>query len=361
MSDDARTIGPEELPLILQGACFLGSGGGGPLTLGEQFIEDIRTAPHPVRVVDPATVPASAAAAISAGVGSPVAAAGNFPADAPRVAWSALQEAVGHGLDVVVPAEIGAGNTFVPFLLSAQTGLPVIDGAGADRAVPALQLCTFAAAGVPLGSVVLGNATLVLRFEVEDPVDADAAMRALLGGGVFAEDAGSAMWSMTGTDVARAAVPRTTTRALEVGSLLHTSSDPVEDVATYLGGRVLVRGTITDIGEATAGGFDTGHVTITSGVSREAVTVLNVNENLVAFSGQSPTVLATAPDLLCYVTATGQAFSNAEAAGYRESGDEVALVVVPSSAPMRAAYLRAAFSRVLASVGYFGPLVLLGD
>ena len=357
---EPRTLSTDELDLILQGACFLGSGGGGPLALGRQFIDDIGRAEHPVRVVDAGSVPDDATGAISAGVGSPAAAASGFPSDAPGVAWRELEAVVGHPFSHIVPAEIGAGNTFIPFLLSAQTGLPVIDGAGADRAVPALQLCTFAAAGVPLGTVVLGNSDLVLRFATSDPAVADRAMRALLNGNVFDEDAGSAVWAMDGAQIGSGAVRGTTSRALEVGRLLSQSSDPIEDVATHLGGSVLVRGTITDIGEVTGGGFDTGHVTITaSGTDAYSVTVVNVNENLIAYSGRSPAVLATAPDLLCYVTARGEAFSNAEAAAYRDAGAEVGLVVVPSSAQMRTDYLRDGFATVLASIGYYGPLVLL--
>jgi DUF917 family protein len=356
-----RTLSADELDLILQGACFLGSGGGGPLVLGRQFIADIAKAPNPVTVVDVASVPPDAAGAISAGVGSPAAAASGFPSDAAGVAWHELERVVGHPFTHIVPAEVGAGNTFIPFLLSAQTGLPVIDGAGADRAVPALQLCTFAAADVPVGTVVLGNSDLVLSFATKDPAVADQAMRALLGGNLFDEDAGSAVWAMTGEQIATGAVRGTTTRALEVGTVLKTASDPVQAVATLLGGSVLVRGTITDIGEVTGGGFDTGHVTITASDKAGSVTVVNVNENLIAWSGQSPTVLATAPDLLCYVSGTGEAFSNAEAATYRDAGTEVALVVVPSSPRMRAEYLLCGFRTVLASVGYYGPLVLLPD
>ncbi|MCA1783940.1 MAG: DUF917 domain-containing protein [Dermatophilaceae bacterium] len=357
---EPRTLSTDELDLILQGACFLGSGGGGPLELGRQFIDDIATSENPVRVVDVASVPPDARGAISAGVGSPTAAASGFPSDAAGVAWRELEAVVGHPFSHIVPAEVGAGNTFIPFLLSAQTGLPVIDGAGADRAVPSLPLCTFAAAEVPLGTIVLGNSDLVLRFAGSDPAAADTRMRSLLSGGAFAEDAGSAMWAMDGTQIAAGAIRGTTSRALQVGTLLSESSDPIEDVAAHLGGSVLVRGTITDIGEVTGGGFDTGHVTITaSGTSAYSVTVGNVNENLIAFSGQSPTVLATAPDLLCYVSAAGEAFSNAEAAAYRDAGTEVALVVVPSSPQMRSTSLLDGFRTVLASVGYYGPLVLL--
>lgn len=355
---EPRTLTTDELDLILQGACFLGSGGGGPLALGRQFIQDIAAAGNPVRVVDVASVPPDATGAISAGVGSPAAAASGFPSDAAGVAWRELENVAGRRSHIV-PAEIGAGNTFIPFLLSAQTGLPVIDGAGADRAVPSLPLCTFAAAGVPLGSVVLGNSDLVLRFTAPDPAAADTKMRMLLGGNVFDQDAGSAMWAMTGAQIGAAAIRGTTTRALDVGTLLRTSSDPVTDVAEHLGGSVLVRGTITDIGEVTGGGFDTGHVTITASGGATSVTVVNVNENLIAYSGQSPTVLATAPDLLCYVSAQGQAFSNAEAASYQKAGTEVALVVVPSSAQMRVRSLLDGFATVLASIGYYGPLVLL--
>ncbi len=361
---EPRTLSSDELHLLLQGACFLGSGGGGPLALGRQFIDDIATSGNPVRIVDVASVPPDATGAISAGVGSPTAAASGFPSDAAGVAWRELEKVVGHPLDHIVPAEIGAGNTFIPLLLSSQTGLPVIDGAGADRAVPSLPLCTFAAAKVPLGTVVLGNSDLVLRFATPDPATADTAMRALLGGGVFAEDAGSASWAMTGAQISEGAIRGTTSRALEVGRLLATSSDPVNDVAHQLGGSVLVRGKITAMGEVTAGGFDTGHVTITetstaSGTGANSVTVVNVNENLIAYSGQSPTVLATAPDLLCYVTADGEAFSNAEADDHFKAGTEVALVVVPSSPQMRDPYLLDGFRTVLASIGYYGPLALL--
>lgn len=354
---EPTALSSDDLESILQGACFLGSGGGGPLTLGRQFIDDIAKAQHPVRVVDVASVPTHASGAIVAGVGSPTAAASGFPAEAPGVAWRELERIVGHALGYLIPAEIGAGNTFIPLLLSAQTGLPVIDGAGADRAVPALQLCTYAAAGVPLGTVVLGNSSLILSFATTDPAVADTAMRSLLGGGVFDEDAGSALWSMDGAQIAAGAIRGTTIRALEVGQLLGTSIDPVEEVSAYLGGSVLVRGTITDLGEVTAGGFDTGHVTITAS-SGESVTVVNVNENLIAYSGQSATVLATAPDLLCYMTTDGQAFSNAEAKTYADSKAEVALILVPSSPQMRSTYLLDGFRTVLQSVGYYGPLQL---
>lgn len=351
------SLSREDLEAILQGACFLGSGGGGPLALGRQFIDDIAKTGQPVHVVDVSTVPPGAAGAIVAGVGSPTAAASGFPAGAPGVAWRELERVVGHSLGYLIPAEIGAGNTFIPLLLSAQTGLPVIDGAGADRAVPALQLCTYAAAGVPLGTMVLGNSSLVLSFATQDPAVADSAMRAMLGGGIFDEDAGSALWSMDGAQIVTGAIPGTTTRALTVGRLLSTSSDPVSDVCAYLKGSVLILGTITDLGETTAGGFDRGHVTITAS-DGDSVTVVNINENLIAYSGQSATVLTTAPDLLCYMTTDGQAFSNAEAQTYADAKVEVALILVPSSPQMRSPYLLDGFRTVLQSIGYYGPLQL---
>ena len=52
MTTQPRTLTTDELGHILQGACFLGSGGGGPLALGLQFIDDIAKAANPVRVVD---------------------------------------------------------------------------------------------------------------------------------------------------------------------------------------------------------------------------------------------------------------------------------------------------------------------
>src|SRR4051794_39677205 len=80
----------QDLRDILDGACILGAGGGGPFPLGEHLLEGILQAKHLVELVAPDTVPADARLAVAAGVGSPDAAASGFPFDAATHAWDAL-------------------------------------------------------------------------------------------------------------------------------------------------------------------------------------------------------------------------------------------------------------------------------
>ena len=342
-----------ELEDILRGATFLGSGGGGPVALGQQMLDHVRTLGKPVFLADPASIPPTATGAIAAGVGSPLAAAQGFPMAALGTAWERLQRGGPH-LDVVVPAEVGAGNTFIPFIVAAEQGLPVIDGAGADRAVPTLPMVSFYGAGLPVGDVVLANATQWFEFAADTADHADVAMRAVMDGGLFAEDAGAALWRMTGAEISANAVSGVTTRVSKVGRLLREAADPVAAIEGELGGTVVVRGTITQVVDPTSGGFDAGHVVIESAVGTTRYTVLTVNENIAVFSSDQPAPLYVAPDLLCYLLDDGTPFSNAEAADHR--GKAMVLVRFPAAPQLYEPLLLAEFDALLQSLGLWGRI-----
>jgi DUF917 family protein len=355
MSDDiaGHDLTDVELEDILRGATFLGSGGGGPVALGQQMLDHIRTVGKPVFLADPASIPATASGAIAAGVGSPIAAASGFPMAALGTAWNRLQ-AGGARLDVVVPAEVGAGNTFIPFIVAAEQGLPVIDGAGADRAVPKLPMVSFYGAGLPVGDVVLANATQWFEFVADTADHADVAMRAVMDGGLFDEDAGAALWRMTGADISKHAISGVTTRLSKAGRLLRESTDRLAAIEGELGGTVVVRGTITEVVDPTSGGFDAGHVVIESAVGTTRYTVLTVNENVAVFSSDQPEPLFVAPDLLCYLLADGTPFSNAEAADH--VGKEMVLVRFQAAPELYEPLLLAEFDTLLQSLGQWGRI-----
>src|SRR4051794_355204 len=260
----------QDLRDILDGACILGAGGGGPYPLGESLLEGVLSAKHPVELVAVDAVPADARLAVAAGVGSPDAASSGFPFDAATHAWDALdarqQPVSGRLLSHVLPGEVGAANSILPMTVAATKGLPIVDGAGAARAIPALQMCTYASRGVPLGAVVLANADEQVSFQAPNPSTADSAMRGIVSSGTFAEDAGVAMWAMDGDVMAKAIIPGTTELARRLGATLREAragGDPVEAVRAFLGGRVLFRGTIESVAEQTEKGFDLGTVTLT--------------------------------------------------------------------------------------------------
>jgi hypothetical protein len=350
-----RTLSPTDLDDIVNGACLYGAGGGGPFTLGASLAKQIVSRGAPVVLAEPAEMTAADSCCVSAGVGSPDAAAGGFPLDAAAHAFDALGRVQGGAFTHVMPAELGAANSIVPMTVAALRGIPILDAAGSYRAVPEIEQSTFATRGAPIGTVVLANASQEVYFPGSDPPTADATMRAIISGGTFKEDAGVALWAMDGTTAQSVALPGTTSRALELGAALRealaSGADPVAAVCAFLGGTVLIRGRIASSSEQTGGGFDVGVVEIES--SSLSVRVINQNENLVAWTSTSSAPVALAPDLIVFMTADGQPFSNADLE--LAKGKDVVVITAPVDAAMRDPKMIAAFMPVLRAAGYGGP------
>ncbi len=352
--------GKQELSDLLNGAAFLGSGGGGPVNLGKQLLETILKAGKPVEVIQPGDLPDAAWMAVSAGAGSPKAATHGFDASVAVTAFQQLskrREAAGQEkLEYVLPGEVGAANTLLPIYVSTQLDLPIVDAAGADRAMPTLPWATYAAAGLPPAPIVLADGTETLVYDVAGAEAADEAMRGIISSGTFPDDAGVAFWAMQGSDAKKAAIHGTMTRARNMGELLRTSQDPATDAARQLGGTVLTTGTIKTISETPGGGFDLGLVTVTNGEGEE-VTISLQNESLLAWRASCNHPITIAPDLICWVDAHGQAYSNADIA----EGQQISVVAAPADDQMRSPSILAAVAKNLAGIGYPGPSTPLGD
>ena len=99
-------------------------------------------------------VPDDAGIAIAAGMGSPQGATGMTFDTAGSVAFDAVAKQYGK-LDYVAAVEVGAANSIVPMLVSAQKKIPLVDANGAGRAVPTLPSTTYAQVGIPATPAVL--------------------------------------------------------------------------------------------------------------------------------------------------------------------------------------------------------------
>jgi DUF917 family protein len=347
----SRTLTATDLEDIVNGACLFGAGGGGPITLGKTLVTQISDRGTPVVLAEPPEMSAADSCCVSAGVGSPTAAAGGFPFDAATHAFDALGQVRGRAFTHVMPAEIGAANSILPMTVAASKSIPILDAAGSYRAVPQIMQSTFATRGAPIGTVVLANAEQQLYFDGQDPPATDATMRAIISGGTFKQDAGVALWAMDGPTAQRVSLPGTTERARSLGAALRAAADPVDAVCAFLGGTVLIRGKIVADPEQTAGGFDVGVVEISDG--SDTVRVINQNENLVAWTSAETHPVALAPDLIVFMTSDGQPFSNADLE--LATGKEVVVITAPADPSMRDPKMIEAFLPVLRSSGYGGP------
>src|SRR5438445_10454576 len=117
ISADAQIRTVQQLEYILNGACILGSGGGGPYTVGQQVLKYIGN--RPVNLVSAASVPDACSMAVSAFVGSPDAAANQvLDFGVATTAFNALSKAVNTPFACVLPGEVGAGNSLIPMAVA---------------------------------------------------------------------------------------------------------------------------------------------------------------------------------------------------------------------------------------------------
>jgi len=341
------------------GACLFGSGGGGPLSIATQLIQDILRASQPPRLIDPREVGDQERLGISAYEGSPdAAAAGAFQFDAATIAFKALNAQEDNRLRYLMAIEVGAGNSLIPFTVGGRLGLPVIDADGAGRAIPALTMCTFSAHQLPISPVVLANDALQISLRVKDAATCETASRALLSQAGFGQDAGLALWAMDGYAMKRTAIRGSVSQAIALGAALRVALqahvDPVQTVAKQVGGRVFFTGTIQHFIQTTNGGFDLGQMTLVNTEGQQRV-VISQNENLLLWDVQQPAPLLTAPDLIMMMTTDGQVFSNADV--HSVSGKQIAVIGAPSASVLHEPPLLGVFQAALRALGYAGANV----
>jgi hypothetical protein len=364
MSDQELLVGQpltiQQLNYILNGACIMGSGGGGPYPVGQQVLKYIGN--RTVYLVPAINVLDNVYTAVSAFVGSPDAAANQvLDFSVAATAFNALSKTVNTPFAYVLPGEVGAGNSLIPMAVAVDNNIPVIDAAGAPRAIPGFLMVSYAAAGIPASPMILADKNNQVTINCKNAI-ADPVTRGVISGNVFPEDAGIAFWTMNGKtlNVPGNAVRGTTSQAMAIGQALAyavgTGQDPVQAVMQNMEkpNFVLCTGTIKNSSEATSGGFDFGTVVIAADDGSE-VTIYNQNENLIAFSNKSYVPLAMGPDLICYLTTKGQVFSNADL-DTLPPGAKVAVIGVPARV-MRTPFILNQFAIALAGIGYAGSYV----
>lgn len=348
-----RELKKEAIEDILHGATILGAGGGGPLVIGQKIAAEIIASGRPLNLADPdSDVPDDAQLAVSAVVGSPDATLDSFDFDAAPLAFQFLQEIDGKKLDFVLAGEVGAGNSLIPMSTAAKGGVPVVDCAGARRAIPEFSMCTYASNNVPISPIAMANAQEKLRLDAQDPNSANNAIHGIISGGTFHQYVGVAFWTMNGKTMKSSAMLHTTSYAEGLGAALRKAKDPVQAVVEYLGGQLLFTGKVTRTNEETSGGFDLGYVVLTDKAGTE-FWIYNQNENLMAWRSDETAPVIMSPDLICYLTTDGKVFSNADLSIAQDK--EVAIIAAPSPPEMRADSIVQAFLDLYKTIGYAGP------
>lgn len=329
-----------DLADLATGAAFLGTGGGGDPYIGRQMAQACLDEGLTIEVIDPKTLADDDFVIPTAMMGAPTVLVEKIPSGQEAItALQRLEHHLGRRAAATMPIEIGGINSTIPLVVGARLGIPIVDADGMGRALPELQMETFAVHGIPGCPMAIANEwgdTALIETR-------DNRMMEWLARGVTIRMGGAAYiaeYSMTGADVRRTAIPNTLTLAIRIGQVLRQAREqhrpPFEALLAFLPetiysyGRIIFSGKVADISRATRNGFSVGQVSIESlDDATDTLAIEIQNEFLIA--RRKGKVAAIVPDLICVMDSETAQPITTEALRY---GQRVTVVAVSVPAIM---------------------------
>ena len=321
----------------LLGGLLLGGGGGGRLADGLRAMDDALTYADELEMVDVDELgPGDVVVTVStAGTASEF--EEGLTIDHWMTALNNFAEACGRKLAGFISCENGGSSTANGWILSALTGLPMVDAPCSGRACPTevmesmgLELLpdyeTLQTACGGMGPRYVETVVKGALATTTQVVRASAA-------------AGSGMVAVIRHPVNAAylkdhAAPGAVAQAIEIGRLYEACQRQARETGTEAGSlyvraledrydaRVLMRGVISDCSPRTEGGDGVGHLDVKS--AEDAITLTFRDEFMFVNRGQER--LATFPDLICLLDEkTGRPVTTAEV----RDGRAVCALVIP--------------------------------
>jgi DUF917 family protein len=158
----------EYLENILEGTVLLASGGGGAREDGKSLMKAILDEGKRVEYISPEDVDDEEFMAVVGGIGAPEAVREFGFQYSARRAFELLEkvsafDTLSSAFSCALSGETGAVSQFITMLVTLQKSIPVVDGNGAGRAFPSLQMATFAGnpEEIPISPVILVNSKRV--------------------------------------------------------------------------------------------------------------------------------------------------------------------------------------------------------
>ncbi len=359
---------------ICRGAGFFASGGGGSVEQTHDIIEyiwnkDKLPNKKPVMLYQPEIIPDTDWLASVAMIGSPDAltATPNKCRYASVNSFKTLSEKTKKEIKYLVSVETGSINITIPMLVAAINGLPYVDCTGTARSVPKLQDTTYAVGGVDSSPAAFANDQpqgVTQYLVAEGLIKVDSLARNVIQNPKFNQISGLSNFIMTGQEMKQTGSLGCVTMAKELGEALSQAkiknNSPFDVIHSYLlkanrKSYLLGKGEITDKKIVKSGGFDALNITIET--ANDTITVVALNENLLAWSDKKSSPIAMAPDLISYVDENYQVFSNADI----EKGQKIMLIAAQATTEMRQPELVNSFLEEIKTMGYYGPYVKIED
>lgn len=336
-----KNLTKQDIDDILNGCVILGTGGGGDLEEGYEYINEAMCQGKEFILADVDEVPNDALictpyllGAISPLTEEEERRYARLPKTKEKpilLAFKRLEAYAGKKFYGAISCEMGGANTAVAFYVAAMMDGYIIDADPAGRAVPEITHSTYYISGLPVGPIVMANefGEHVIIENVIDDERAEDLARALAV--ESRNDISVIDHAMEMKELRHAIIRGATSYALLLGRAFREAKqkrlDVVEKVAESGKGFVAFRGRVKACDWKTKSGFTIGHV-IMEGVGRyhgHEYQIDYKNEHMI--SRLNNKIHSTIPELIClFDTDTNEPITNP----HHKVGMNAAVVILPA-------------------------------
>jgi uncharacterized protein len=328
-----RQLSSEDIEALAVGAWILGTGGGGSpyhalLNLRRLYADGSR-----VDLIDIDELHDDDAVAVVSVMGAPLVIL-ERTVDSRLIARAvaAMEEHLGRKFKAVMAVEIGGGNGMQPLLAAAHLGIPVVDADAMGRAYPEAQMTSFAVGDLspcPLTSIdPRGNEVVISQsatWKWMERVSRKVCTE-------FGSIAATCKAPRTGAEVKKWGIPRTTTKAINLGHAVNEANrrhaDPIAAILKVESGRRLFAGKVVEVERRTTEGFLRGR-TVIEGLGDDRAARIEIdfqNEWVVVWRDGRPVV--STPDLICVLDSESGEAIGTETIRY---GQRTTVIALPAS------------------------------
>lgn len=335
----------------INGATLLGAGGGGSIKSGLILAEQIKKLNIEPTIITVDELKDSEKIATVAGMGAPKATLEkSFDIEAIK-ALELLEKTIGTKMNCLIPVETGGFNTMVPVYVGANKNLPILDADGAGRAVPELEMLMFHFYDIlPSPFAIADKTNNAAVLYTENSYDCERIARNVIS--AMGNSGGIASYVMDGKMCKKAMIPGTISIAEQIGATIREALEEKKDFVEILikqsQGYELIRGKVHDMSIITKEGFDFGKYSVQGSGKYEGETLVMEykNENMIAKKNEK--IVAMVPDLICTISTSGQALTNADLT----EGTEIAVLAFPCHAKWRELNGYEVFRHVIEKLGH---------
>jgi len=330
----------KEIEDFVRGCTFLGTGGGGSPEEGLSLLLETFKSGKKIQWVDVSEIDDDVWVTTPAGMGSiaPVSPKkrkmfeelGFKERKVKRTLVEAVQELENYlrsEVQVIVPGEIGGGNTPVPIDTAAQLGKIAVDGDYAGRAIPEVAQCLPAIYNKEITPIACtddwGNVTIIKHVVTLAAAERLGKLVSTLATGLC----GETFFTMKAKEMKENLIPGTLTESLEIGRTIREArengKDPAEAITDFLNGWILFKGEIKKKDWEDREGYMYG-TTYIGGIEEfkgKEFKIWFKNENHISWIDEEPFV--TSPDIIVVVELdTAEPITNPEL----KTGQKVAVI-----------------------------------